>query len=434
MSLVTVRPYVVWGAGVVAYIAAVLQRTTLGVSGLQAAAHFSASASIVATFGVVQLLTYALAQIPAGIALDRWGARATLTAGALAMTAGQALLASTDQIGWAICARIIVGCGDALTFSSAIRLVPAWFPARRVPLLTQLTGILGQLGQVLSAIPFVGILLRFGWAPAFGSAAVVGLAAALVSLLLVRSAPAGAVREAPHPQIRRLGGEVVRIVSHPATRLGFWTHATAGFPGMVFALMWGFPYLTAAERLPVPTASLIMTLFVLASIAAGPFVGAMTQRHPLRRSSLVLLIVAACVLPLLALVLWPGPAPLWLILIWVLGMSIGGPGSSVGLDFPRTHLPGHRLGTATGVVIMGGFLAALLSILAMGLVLDALAPAGVYTLGIFRLALAIQLPVLGIGVIGMLVSRRRLRRRMAERGLVVPRWREVWRQGRLTRL
>lgn len=41
-------------------------------------------------------------------------------------------------------------------------------------------------------------------------------------------------------------------------------------------MMWGYPYLTAGEHLPVPLASSIMTLFVLASIAMGPFVGAMT--------------------------------------------------------------------------------------------------------------------------------------------------------------
>lgn len=411
-----------------------LQRTTLGVSGLEAADHFGTSASIVATFVVVQLLVYALAQVPAGLLLDRYGARVTLTAGAVLMAAGQLLIASTDVIGLAILARVIVGCGDALTFGSAIRLVPAWFPASRVPLLTQLTGIVGQLGQVLSAVPFVGILLGHGWSAAFGAAAAFGLVAGVLALALVRATPPGHEREVVRQDVRRLPSDVLQIVRHPATQLGFWTHFTSGFPGMVFAMMWGYPYLTAGEHLPVPLASSIMTLFVLASIAMGPFVGAMTQRHPLRRSTLVLLIVSTCVVPLVVLVAWPGPAPLWLLLGWVLGLSFGGPGSSVGFDFPRTSLPGHRLGTATGVVIMGGFLAALVCILLIGVVLDAVAPLGAYRLGDFRRAFAVELPFLALGVGGMLVSRRALRRRMADHGLRVPRWREVVRSGRITRL
>lgn len=428
------RALIVWGAGVLAYTAAVLQRTTLGVSGLEAARHFHTSASIVATFVVVQLLTYALAQIPAGLVLDRFGSRVTLVAGAVLMAAGQLLLAHTDSVPLAIAARVVVGCGDALSFGSAIRLVPAWFDARRVPLLTQLTGIVGQLGQVLSAVPFVAILARHGWSAAFTSAAAFGLAIGVVTLLLVRPVPPGVHRDVPRTDLRRLPSDVVEIVRHPATQLGFWSHFTSGFPGMVFAMMWGYPYLTAGEGMSRGAASTLLTLFVLASIAAGPFIGALTQRHPLRRSTLVLLIVCTCVVPLAALVVWPGPAPLWLLLVWIGGMSIGGPGSSVGFDFPRTSLPGHRLGTATGVVIMGGFSGALVAILLLGLILDALRPGGAYDLAAFRLGFAVELPFLALGVAGMLLSRRALRRKMAEHGRRVPRWREVMRSGRITRL
>lgn len=144
------RAYLVWIAAVLAYASAVLQRTTMGVAGLDATERFGTSATIVSTFVVVQLLVYALAQVPAGLLLDRYGSRVTLTAGAVLMTAGQLLLASTDMVTVAILARVVVGAGDALTFSSAIRLVPAWFPASRVPILTQLTGILGQVGQIAS--------------------------------------------------------------------------------------------------------------------------------------------------------------------------------------------------------------------------------------------------------------------------------------------
>ena len=49
-------------------------------------------------------------------------------------------------------------------------------------------------------------------------------------------------------------------------------------------------------------------------------------------------------------------------------------------------------------------------------------------------AFAVQLPLLAIGVAGMLITRRNLRRRMAAQGREVPPWRHVWRSGRWRRL
>lgn len=428
------RAYVVWGAAVAAYSIAVLQRTTMGVAGLEAAERFGASATIVSSFVVLQLAVYALCQVPAGLLLDRYGSRVTLVAGAVLMGTGQLLMAQTETVGVAMVARVVLGAGDALTFSSAVRLVPAWFPASRVPILTQLTGILGQVGQIFSAVPFVAVLTVAGWGTAFSSAASVSAVAALLALLVVRATPPGVPRPRVKQDITRIPLVLARIIRHPSTQLGFFTHFTAGFTGLTFSMMWGYPYLTAGEGLSLPAASAVMTVLVVVAVIGGPLIGALTQRHPLRRSTLVLLIVAVIVVPLLALVLWPGPAPMWLLIVLVSGFSIGGPGSNVGFDFPRTDLARHRLGTATGVVIMGGFIGSLTAILLIGVVLDLLRPDGDYDLEAFRLAFAVQLPMLAIGVAGMLITRRTLRRRMAARGNEVPPWRDVWRSGRWRRL
>lgn len=424
------RTAVVWGAALIAYASAVLQRTTMGVAGLEAVDRFDTSAAVVSVFVVLQLAVYALAQIPAGLLLDRYGARVTLTLGAVLMAGGQLLLSGAEAVPEAMLARIVVGAGDALTFGSAIRLVPAWFPPGRAPLYTQLTGILGQVGQIASAVPFVALLGSAGWSSAFRATALVAAVAGLLALLLVRPSPQPHRRPKHGQRVARIPAQIWRILRHPATQLGFWAHYTAGFPGIVFAMMWGYPYLTAGEGLSLTTASAIMTVLVIASIVAGPVIGALTQRHPLRRSTLVHLIVITILVPLTALVLWPGPAPLWLLVLLVIGFSIGGPGSGVGFDFPRTDLAKHRLGTATGVVIMGGFLGGLVAIQLIGLVLDLMRPDGAYDLMAFRLALAVQIPMLVLGVIGMQRSRRRLRALMAQHGTTVPPWRDVWRSGR----
>src|SRR5699024_10197212 len=148
--------------------------------------RFGASATIVSSFVVLELAVYALCQVPAGLLLDRYGSQVTLVAGAVLMGTGQLRMAKTETVGLAMGARIVLGAGDALTFSSAVRLVLAWFPASRVPILTQLTGVFGEVGQILSAVPFVAVLTVAGWGTAFSSAASVSAVAALLALLVVR--------------------------------------------------------------------------------------------------------------------------------------------------------------------------------------------------------------------------------------------------------
>lgn len=71
------RAWIVWSTGTLAYIVAVLDRTTLGVSGLDAAKRFFSASppGVLSTFVVLQVIVYAAAQIPAGLLLDRFGPR-----------------------------------------------------------------------------------------------------------------------------------------------------------------------------------------------------------------------------------------------------------------------------------------------------------------------------------------------------------------------
>src|SRR6201999_1374544 len=103
------------------------------------------------------------------------GSKVLIVAGGVLMAAGQLTLAVSTALPMAIAARAVLGLGDALTFISVLRLVPHWFAPKRVPLVTQLTGICGQLGQVLSALPFLALLTGDGWTVAYTSVAALGL-------------------------------------------------------------------------------------------------------------------------------------------------------------------------------------------------------------------------------------------------------------------
>ncbi|MBP3044305.1 MFS transporter [Arthrobacter jiangjiafuii] len=429
------RAWLVWGVSVLAYLAAVTQRTTFGVAGLEATARFDATASILSVFTVVQLLVYAGLQIPVGVLVDRFGPRLLIAGGAGLMMAGQLQLATADSVAGGILGRSLVGAGDALTFISVLRLLPAWFTGRQIPILTQWTGIVGQLGQIASAIPFAFVLHRFGWSPAFVSAASLSVLALVLTLLLVRNRPPGTAGPQVLP-LRQTATSLAQAWRQPGTRLGMWTHFTIQFPGTVFVMMWGFPYLVSAEGVDSSWASALMTLFVVVAVICGPWLGSWVGRHPLRRSTMVLLIAGAMACAWLAVLLYPGPAPLWLLALLVAVLAIGGPGSMIGFDFARTYNPGNRLGTATGIVNIGGFIASLVSMYLIGVVLDVLNAAGfsggdLYALDSFRIALAVQFVVMGFGVAGILSTRAKVRARMADDGVRLPPLRQALARERL---
>ncbi|MDN5750881.1 MAG: MFS transporter [Pseudonocardia sp.] len=422
-STPTRRTWAVWTVALAAYLVGVMHRTSFGVAGLEAAERFGAAPAVLSGFVVLQLLVYASLQIPVGALLDRFGARRLIVVGALTMAAGQLMLALATGLPLAIAARVFVGAGDALTFISVLSVVNAWFPPRRVPLMTQLTGLLGQLGQVLSALPLAALLYGPGWTPAFLSAAALGVAVAIAVLAVVRNRPPGAPPAPRAPTAREVLDGVAASWREPGTRLGLWTHMGTQFSGTVFALLWGVPYLVAGQGFSPGEAAAMLAVLVGVGIVAGPLFGEFTARHPLRRSWLVLAVIALTAAMWTVVLAVPPPAPRWLLVALVVVLALGGPGSLIGFDYARTFNPGHRQGTAVGIVNIGGFLASLLVALAVGVLLGL--GSGGYTPEAFRVAWTVQYVVWVVALAGVLVARRRARRKMATEGVVVPPLREA---------
>jgi MFS family permease len=131
--------------------------------------------------------------------LDRFGSKALILVGAGLMASGQLVVAFTESLPGA---RGVLGLGDALTLISVLRLAPHWFSSRQVPLVTQLTGICGQLGQVLSAVPFFGLLTDAGWTVAYVSVAAIGVLSMMLTLALVKNTPNGRTEPTQTTSIR----------------------------------------------------------------------------------------------------------------------------------------------------------------------------------------------------------------------------------------
>ncbi len=420
--------WTVYGAAVTGYFVAIVHRTALGVAGPEAIARFGLEGTGLAMLSVTQIAAYAGMQIPAGRLIDRWGARIMMTAGLVVMAVGQLLLALTDDLPLALVARVLIGAGDAPIFLGALRLIAYWFPPRRVPILVQVTGLIGQAGQLATAIPVAWLLHAAGWSVTFATLAGVGTAIAVVAGVGLRS-PARATRP---PERERMWAAVRAATGPHGTRLGFWTHFVSLFPLNTIALLWGVPFFTMGQGRSPAEASLLLTILTLAAMSGGPVVGVLTSRHPLRRSWIVLGSATATGVAFATILAFPTPRPLWQLAALMVVVGVGGPVSAIGMDFARTFSASERLGTASGFVNVGGFSATIIAVLTVGLVLQAVSAPGatVYTLDEFRLALAVLAIPWAAGVAGVITSRRRAREQMARDGVVVPRMRDALRRGR----
>jgi sugar phosphate permease len=409
------RAWVVYSAAVSIYVLAVFHRSSLGVAGLLAAERFHIEATQLSVFTMVQLLVYAAMQIPVGALLDRFGPKRLIITGGLLMTLAQLGFAFSQDFAGGILARVVLGIGDSMIFTPLLRIVALWFPPVRIPIVTQVTGMLGQLGALVAASPLVYALHQWGWSPSFASAAIFGLVLAAVVWVLVQDSPYPD-RELDQIKVRALARAVRAAWRTDGTRLGLWSHFSAQFGATVFALLWGFPFLVAGEGLSPKTAGILLMLMTFTTVVASPLIGGFVTKYPFSRSTLILWIVVSIMAIWAVVLLWPGRAPLWLLVVLVVVTAVGGPGSMVGFDLARTFHPSDRLGRATGVVNIGGFTASLVTIALIGVVLDQLAPGGQqdYTLHDFRIAMSVQFVFWGIGIVQLVRYRRKSLRHLEE--------------------
>ncbi|KAB8291442.1 permease of the major facilitator superfamily [Bifidobacterium avesanii] len=416
------KAYAMWGMGLLGYLFAVVCRSSMSAAGIEAANHFHTTSTALSGFLYLQLFVYALMQVPAGVLLDRFGARALIASGGLLMAAGQSMMAVAPVAWMAVAGRGVVGLGDALVFISVVRLISAWFPARQAPLLTQLTSVTGGLGQIISLYPFAWLLRLTGWRAAFLVSAGTGVLVAAAILLSVRDDPRQSSRHHERPE----GGLAAAVrgfgtaLRSPGTICGFFVHFSTWFPINMMNQLWGLPFLLAVEGWSRETATAYLGMGVVINMVFGPVMGRLAGVHPIHgRAAVVYASVGAQIALWTVLFLTPGPHPMWFMVLLLVAMTSGGPASNIAMDYVRDTNRPEVLGAATGFANTGGFLSSTVIFLGFGVLLDAQGATdpSLYTDHAMRVAALIQYPLWAVGLVGFtLMLRPTLRLIRARRG------------------
>ena len=453
-----ILPWVVWGIAALSYAIAIINRSSLSALGPAAQEHFGIDATALAAFPVIQLVVYAGLQIPVGVLLDRIGSRAMILIGGALMIIGQAAMATVPEVSLAIVARVLVGAGDACTFISVMRMLPEWFSLRQLPTISQVTGLIGQSGQLVSVVPLAVLVGAAGWMGGFLGLAAVGLLVVILGAVVLRDAPGegtllervlgrrGSITEnarsfadtrtaamaAVQPpatemipvisevHVRGLGfwNRARRLLRLPGVRLAYWLHFASPFAANVFLLLWGTPFLVGGLGLDESAARGLLSLTVISSMVASVVLGPLSSRFIERRVWFNLGITIAIALVWTSVIVWPGTPPLALVLVLLLILPLGGPASMIAFEVARSHTPRSYAGFGTGLINTGGFTASLLVILLIGLVLDVQGAGSPddYSLHAFQVAFAVQVPFWVLGIVMIIIEQRRTKRWMQDNG------------------
>jgi MFS family permease len=156
-------------------------------------------------------LAFAVAQLPVGMALDRYGPRRVQFALLLVAALGTAAFAGSRDFATMAVSRALMGLGLAGCFMAAIKALTTWLPAHKTPSVQGYLIAAGGLGAATATLPVRLALHHMSWQWMMIALAGACIAAALLVLLLAPTPPASA----PRPFSR---DTMVQILRHPAFR------------------------------------------------------------------------------------------------------------------------------------------------------------------------------------------------------------------------
>ena len=302
---------------VAAYYLSFLFRTINATVAESLTSEFILSAGDLGLLTSVYFLTFAIAQIPVGILLDRYGPKRIQSALLGAVAAGAALFAVADNFWSLLAARALIGLGVAAALTAGLKALVIWFPKERVPFLNGLMIMLGALGAVTATLPADALLAEIGWRKIFELSAAVSIFCAVMIHLVVPEASGASVASNP----TNLG--LATIYSDRR----FWRLAplSAGCIGTAWALqgLWVAPWLVDVEALD--RTSVMRHLFVMAiALSLGALLMGLAadrlRRRGVRPQTLLGIVAAVSIIVQLGLIL---RLPLPSYFAWAIVASVG---------------------------------------------------------------------------------------------------------------
>lgn len=253
------------------YVMSMFYRSFLAIVAGDLGRDLGFGASELSGLSSVWLLVFALAQIPLGPALDRFGAGRTVAACTVLTVMGAVAFAFSQSYAMSLVAMAAIGAGCAANLMGATVHVALRFPPRRFAFMLAVLISAGSLGQLLGATPLALSSETFGWRPTMLATALLSLTSGLAILIAVKDQARGTAGAQARSSV--LAG-AIRIARLPALRWMLPVIFTSYAVVISERSLWIGPYLADVhgfDPVSIGNVALLMSfLMAFGALAFGP--------------------------------------------------------------------------------------------------------------------------------------------------------------------
>ena len=345
-------------------------------------------------------LALGLAQLPLGIALDRFGPRIAVTVLTAIAVLGSLLHAAALDGTGLIGARLLLGLGCSASFMSAIVLTGRWFSRERFGTVYSWITATANLGMVMASAPLAAASEAFGWRSVFYCTALLSALVGVLFFAFVRDAPAGhpILTERPPERLTEAFRGLIDVWRVPGVWPLFALFLVAYSSGFAILGLWSGPYLHDVHGLGAVERGNIVLAMAVAGIASILCYGPLDRVFNSRKKVVFLggSLTITC-LVLLAIVAHP---PLWLAAC-LLVMLCGASGYSIMCQtHGRSLFPENMVGRGVTTLNMAQVGGAFIMPVVTGMIVDGMTPAGATPPeSAYRLVFAFLALMLGLGLL-----------------------------------
>jgi MFS family permease len=278
--------YRMWGLAALFYVFDFFQRVSPASLAFDLSREIAPTALALGTLSSAYFLTYAGFQLPAGLLVDRLGARKVLTMAAIGGGAGVAVFALAPMMEQAILGRLILGATGAVAWIALLKLASEWFSPQRFAGITGLSLAMGAVGAVLAGFPLSRLADIFGWREVLLGSSSCAILLALLFWWLIRDRPDSSRSVQPSATLT----QPISLLALPWRSLIILGLGQMGVTGSMAALswLWSVPYLKTGFSLSASTATLLSSCMMIFFALGGVAFGRWSDRLQERRRPLML--------------------------------------------------------------------------------------------------------------------------------------------------
>ena len=219
---------------------------------------------------------YVIAQLPAGICVDKFGIKKVMIIATLVTSIGM-LFFTFSYLPWQFTlSRAMIGFGGGFAFISSLKAAAMWLPNRMFPTFAGLTQLFGYLGGAASGLPLIMLLQTLSLSRVLMIIFGITIIIFLLSILFIKTHPeysSGSTAKYENKSLKDIINSYLVLMKNPQLLInGLYCLCICGTTA-IFADLWGITYFQKVYGYSSETAAYACSLIFLGVAFSSPMWG-----------------------------------------------------------------------------------------------------------------------------------------------------------------